>query len=91
MPLFANASLRSAVGRQVAAQLSASFLDADDHHSPAAKGACLHAARLHYLRRARVLTRASAAAMASGRALTDEDRAPWLERVAAAAVSALQR
>ena len=29
--------------------------------------------------------------MASGRALTDEDRAPWLERVAAAAACELQR
>jgi gluconate kinase len=29
--------------------------------------------------------------MASGHALTDEDRAPWLERVAAAVVSELQK
>ena len=36
-----TASLRSAVGRRVAAQLHATFLDADDQHSQAAKGANL--------------------------------------------------
>ena len=42
-----TASLRSAVGRQVAAQLRASFLDADDQHSQAAKGASMHHGSLY--------------------------------------------
>lgn len=53
---------KSTVGRLLADRLGAGFVEADDHHTDAAR-----------------------ARMRAGRPLTDEERMPWIARVAAAA------
>lgn len=56
-----SGSGKSTVGRRVAADLSLTFIEADDFHPP------------HNVKK-----------MAGGTPLTDEDRAPWIDALAAA-------